>query len=112
MPIIRVKDSSVCIAHLDASLWFVINNYHWLRAKYDVTTDTVITSGNDGKHSRLSKHHDNAAVDCRTKDVTPSKMRRILTELKRACGIDFDIVWEHRGKPNEHLHIERHPKQR
>lgn len=107
---IRVKDRSVRIAQLHQSLWHAVYQFDELRRKHGLNTDTVITSGNDGKHSYGSLHHMDRAVDLRTKDCAPGVMETIVSQLQKALGVDFDVIWEYVGTPNEHLHIESHPK--
>jgi hypothetical protein len=63
--------------------------------KYIVT----ITSGNDGKHMKGSKHYTNEAIDIRNKDMnypvgTTLRIRKIL-------GRHYDVILE-----RTHIHIE------
>jgi len=69
--------------------------------------DVVITSGNDGKHSVTSKHYVGNALDFRTNnlDDPAGEGPQIVTELNKALGRDFDVLFE-----GDHIHIEYDPK--
>jgi hypothetical protein len=67
----------------------------------------TITSGNDGKHMKGSKHYINEAIDIRTKDMKPNKsiftvirIKKYIKELGRNDW-DYDIIDE-----GTHIHIE------
>lgn len=71
----------------------------------------VVTSINDGKHSRTSLHHVGHACDLRTKTLPTVKAKRwFAAEVRRRLGSDFDVFLEDLGKPNEHLHLQYRPK--
>ena len=72
--------------------------------------DMLITSANDGKHMKRSKHYTNAALDFRTKHLTSQEKDDLVKEVKRQLGAQYDIILEHRGGINEHLHVEFDPK--
>ena len=74
----------------------------------------VITSINDGRHSKNSRHYTDEAIDLRSKNF-PSKnskftFRRFLEEeLNSLSGYKepkFRVLLEYLGKPNEHFHIQ------
>ena len=109
---IVIKDNSVEVASLHPAIWHALRTYDELRQRHGVDKDTVITSGNDGHHSLTSLHWIGHAADARTHDVPSGVMSTIVGELKKALGIDFDVLWEARGTPNEHLHIELQPRRR
>jgi hypothetical protein len=76
--------------------------------------EVTITSGNDGKHLKRSKHYRNQAIDIRTWgnnpnfvyiDDFPSAKNSIIADLGRLLGEDYQIVWHNR----DHLHIEWDP---
>jgi hypothetical protein len=69
-----------------------------------------ITSGLDGKHGDDSLHPEGKALDFRTRNWPMGKKKNIVTEIKKALGSDFDVVFESEGKPQEHAHIEYDPK--
>jgi len=73
-------------------------------------TECVITSGVGMKHSKRSLHYVGLALDYRTKGVSDGVVRNILQDLKEALPV-CDIIHEHKGEPQEHLHIEMDPHQ-
>ena len=72
----------------------------------------VVTSCNDGAHSRTSLHYRGSAVDLRTKSLpTNTGKRWFVSELRRRLGsTDFDVILEHLGGVQEHCHLEYQPK--
>jgi len=69
----------------------------------------TITSVNDGKHSDNSLHYKGRAADFRTKDFVGDKVA-LVTSLKVALSENFDVVLEHVGAKDEHIHVEYDPK--
>lgn len=79
-----------------------------------------ITSANDGKHSDRSLHHGKQgkftdglcrALDFRThQEALNGREYALRDEIKKHLGIDFDVVMEAVGTPNEHCHVEYDPK--
>ena len=70
--------------------------------------DTVwITSGNDGKHMRGSKHYFNEAFDLRTRNLVGghAAARTWVAKMQYELGSDYDIVLE-----KNHIHAEFDPK--
>lgn len=79
------------------------------RYKYDC----VITSMHDGVHGTNSLHSRDGlcrAVDFRTKHVSSNTKDLILGDIRDALTTDYDVVFEHGGEANEHLHLEYDPK--
>ncbi len=71
----------------------------------------VVTSINDGKHSRTSLHHIGHAVDLRTKSLPSAVAKRwFVAEVRRRVGVEFDVILEGLGTTNEHCHLEYQPK--
>lgn len=69
--------------------------------------DCIVTGGMDGVHSLYSAHYRNMALDFRTNHVPPEKRGLIFDVLVKALPTPtFDVLWEDRGKPNEHIHCE------
>jgi hypothetical protein len=75
-----------------------------------VGQDLIITSLNDGQHKTGSFHYRGLAADLRIKHVPEGKRPVVLARLGDALGPEWDVLWEGRGTPNEHLHIEYDPK--
>jgi hypothetical protein len=85
--------------------------------------ECTITSGNDGKHMKRSKHYKNTAVDIRTWAVGSGGKRRyiddegsgmamvitfkdaIIRDIEGFLGPDYQLVWHDR----DHAHIEWDP---
>jgi uncharacterized protein YcbK (DUF882 family) len=70
-------------------------------AKYKY--DTVITSGDDGKHSMNSLHYVGRALDFRIRHVKSDDIGPIAAELRQALP-GYDVVRE-----TTHIHIEYDP---
>jgi hypothetical protein len=71
----------------------------------------VITSGNDGKHMKGSKHYTYAALDFRTKNFPDLESKRAFVRaLQAELGPDYDVLLEGLGTANEHIHAEWDPK--
>ena len=75
--------------------------------------DCVVTSIDDGQHKTDSLHYLGQAVDFRLNDLSgiPIVHRVELVKLvQSAFGVEFDVLHEFRGTPDEHLHVEHDPK--
>ena len=78
-------------------------------AEYAV--DCVVTSCNDGRHSATSLHYSGCAVDLRTKHLTSDHDKKVVqATIKEYLGRDFDVLLEHLGGAQEHLHLEWQPR--
>jgi hypothetical protein len=72
--------------------------------------DTVITSITDGVHKQNSLHYIGRALDFRTKHAA-GIMKGVAARIaKRLHPLGFDVLFEHVGEENEHLHVEWDPK--
>ena len=71
-----------------------------------------ITSVNDGVHKPGSLHAEGRAVDIRCKQYVASQVEQVVAEFKSFYDADYDLIWENRGLPNEHLHCEYDPENR
>jgi hypothetical protein len=65
----------------------------------------VITSILDGKHKPFSKHYEGNAFDIRIIQYLKTHITKLLEQLKKELGPDFDVVLE-----SDHIHIEYDPK--
>jgi hypothetical protein len=73
--------------------------------------EMVVTSVCDGEHRPGSLHYLGRAADLRCNCFGETDVRRWHAELTLALvGLGFDVVWEDRGAPNEHLHLEHDPR--
>ncbi len=74
----------------------------------------VVTSGNDGEHTpksgKTSLHYLGRALDFRTKHLPMSHKLPLRLQVQAALGEQWDVVLEHVGMDNEHLHVEFDPK--
>ncbi len=67
---------------------------------------TIVTSCNDGKHSRGSLHYVGLAVDTRTRNIPTAEQKdKLKDDVAEALGWEFDVVLE-----SDHLHVEYQPK--
>ncbi len=67
---------------------------------------TIVTSCNDGKHSRGSLHYVGLAIDFRTRHMKDQTEKKHLRDrAAKALGKEFDTVLE-----VDHLHVEYQPK--
>ena len=73
---IRVKDDSVQIGALQPAMYFALRVAEDVYARHGVD-DMVVTSGNDGNHSKTSLHYAGAAVDLRTFNAPEDKRQAI-----------------------------------
>lgn len=72
--------------------------------------DFVVTSVRDGRHMRGSKHYEGNAFDCRIHGIPDTVLQHIIDALRVVLGMDWDVVLEAKGTPNQHIHCERDPK--
>jgi len=78
-------------------------------AKYG--QDLVITSINDGSHSKTSLHWCGCAFDCRTKYFENESIKKqVRDDLANALREDYDVILERIGDPQEHIHVEYQPR--
>ncbi|MEM6936942.1 MAG: hypothetical protein AAF552_10840 [Pseudomonadota bacterium] len=77
----------------------------WIFQSYGF--DTVITSANDGHHSKKSLHYRGQALDFRTQqqDIPEHISQLIAGELRDCLGDEFDVLWK-----ETHIHVEYDPE--
>lgn len=74
----------------------------WQRAALQLT----LTSLTDGVHPLGTEHKDGRAVDIRTRDIEPRRVKDLALEVKQILDpLGFDIVIE-----KDHIHVEYDPK--
>ena len=101
---IRLKSKNVNIKELKTQLKCKIFDIALTIRKIEGEDYTVvITSGNDGKHMKNSKHYSNEAIDIRTNNMIDPDT--VALRIKGLLGKDFDVVLE-----QTHIHIEYDPK--
>lgn len=69
--------------------------------------ELVVTSLNDSRHSRTSLHYSGNAADLRTNYFDRETQLKVVAEIKRRLGPDYDVVLE-----KDHIHLEYQPKRR
>ncbi len=72
--------------------------------------DMVITAGRNGKHKLNSKHYTDDALDFRTHHLNTNQKHLLVAVVRRRLGVNYDVILEDMGKPNEHGHAEYDPK--
>jgi len=73
--------------------------------------EAVITSANDGKeHRRGSLHYSGNAIDLRVRHLVEGEAVRIHLLIKTSLTDEYDVLHEHIGTDEEHIHIEFQPK--
>lgn len=65
----------------------------------------TITSVNDGKHMKGSKHYDGLAFDCRTRYFELQMQHEVFNQIKHDLGSEFDVIFH-----ETHIHVEYDPK--
>ena len=71
----------------------------------------TVTSLNDGRHSRKSKHYRGDGGDLRTHDLPDDvKPQSVADEIAKNVGPQYDVLLEGEGTANEHIHLEFDPK--
>lgn len=72
--------------------------------------DVTITSANDSVHGKGSLHSKDGAFDIRSKTLPPKIKEMIFKELTTRLDVQYDLLLEGEGTPNEHFHLEYDPK--
>ena len=66
----------------------------------------TITSGNDSKHANNSKHYECAAIDIRSKTMTPADKKAFISNLQDRLGTGYLVLLEDATHTNEHIHVQ------
>lgn len=67
----------------------------------------VITSANDfNGHKKNSAHYKGEAIDVRIKNIDKDLKNDIVKLTKGILGLNFTVIHEDIGTPNEHLHVQ------
>lgn len=69
--------------------------------------DLIITSIADGKHMENSQHYKGTAIDIRSKNFTSENAKiAFRARFEKYLGYKFRVLYEGKGTPNEHFHIQ------
>jgi hypothetical protein len=96
-------------------VFFEINEFYYkvfsalFKAEDLLNKPMIITSANDGRHLEGSKHYKNEALDLRTKHLTPDEKDKLFKFLIEELEAGALVIFEERGKENEHIHIQTKP---
>ena len=104
----RVKSRSVNPTGLRPELKFGLDLCKEICS--DLGYPFIITSLNDGRHSRTSLHYDGAAADFRSKHMFETDKKAALARMRAVLHKNFDLLLEYPDKDNEHFHLEWQPK--
>ena len=99
----RLKDNSVKIQGISPELLFGLIVAD--RVYENHGRELVITSLNDGKHSKTSLHYSGNAGDLRTYYFTIDETIIVRNEIKERLGNDYDVIID-----GDHIHLEFQPK--
>jgi hypothetical protein len=74
----------------------------------------VVTSGNDSRHKKGSRHYSDEAIDLRCNNLADDHCRRIADTLQRDLGPDYFVDFERfpKAPANDHIHVEYDPRVR
>lgn len=98
---IKLK-SGITFAGLSPQIVLAISIAGSIYVKYGIVC--VVTSLEDGKHSKTSLHYHGLAVDLRTRNIPQDSLLPLVNELKIALNENYDVVLE-----KDHIHIEYDP---
>lgn len=76
------------------------------RVYRDLGKPCVVTSMCDGRHRWDSFHYTCMAADLRTKNLEDHEKDEAVDALRERLGDAWDVLLEHRGEVNEHIHME------
>lgn len=79
----------------------------------DSGADCWVTSGKDGDHhgrpvggDTQDPHYTGKACDFRIAHVPQDIRLAIIDRIRLELGPEFVVLWESKGAPNEHLHVQ------
>lgn len=100
---IRIKDATVSLHNIHEKMLDALVEIAQVYAYHGV--DCVITSCNDGQHSRQSWHYRGRALDFRTRTLDRDGQHDLFETVTNNLGPDYDVILE-----PTHLHVEYDPK--
>lgn len=106
----KVKDGVILaglVPELDDALAVVEECYA------QVGAECWITSGRDGVHhgspvegGTRDPHYEGKAVDVRLWNVPLEHRAQLIANIRDRLGPEYVVLWENRGQPGEHAHIQ------
>ena len=72
----------------------------------ELNISITVTSGNDSKHMKGSRHFENAAIDFRSKDMSKTAKAAFIAKMQARLSDKYLVLLESEGKLNEHIHVE------
>mgnify|MGYP003135618127 CR=1 FL=1 len=102
---VRVRSRTLALSHIE-------NCALAAQASLGYPDVLVVTSVNDSRHAKTSKHYVNAAIDLRTKGQAANTMgstarkQKFRRRLAALLGDLFTVILEGLGKPYEHIHVQ------
>ena len=109
MPELLFKDN--------VTVTFSVYNNHIIglvkKVMWEFGYDCVVTGGLEGTHGLYSAHYRGMGLDFRSQHIPVGMRGLVYDNLCTTFGCDpngigttYDVLWESRGKPNEHFHVE------
>lgn len=76
-----------------------------------VSGELLVTSANDSKHMKGSRHYSGDALDVRSKTMRSLVLKQeFLARVLSRLGESYQGILECQGGPNEHFHFEHDPQ--
>lgn len=100
---VKFKDS-VRLISLTPALAFILSVV--LKADKFFAEDMVVTSVNDSVHKKNSAHYRDEAIDLRCNDRPHNVDIALCKFLELELGPKFLVLYEGKGTPNEHIHVQ------
>lgn len=105
----RLKDNSISPGDLSTQILLAIMVAEEVYAEEGA--ELVITSLNDGRHSKTSLHYSGNAVDLRVWQLPNHEATA--KEIKNRLNVHYDVIAESTSSGNpSHIHIEYQPRRR
>ena len=74
----------------------------------ELNVGTVITSGSEGDHARLTYHRNGNAIDYRPRTLTPTAAERLAPAVRARLGPNYRANLQH-SPPHLHVHYDPAP---
>lgn len=74
----------------------------------ELHVSTVITSGSEGQHARLTYHRNGNALDYRTRTLSTGGANTLAAMIRERLGPNYRVILEH-SPPHLHVHYDPAP---